>query len=304
MRAFLSEFIRGADAAFTVIVMDEGYMEQPRRYHVRPFRLLMLALATLALVAAVTAAAFTFTPLRQLIPGYGTAQVERSARINARRVAALNDSLRQQSRYLHHLQSLMTGPVDSTFVAQAQEGERQAPPALFTGERAAVASSPVGSAPETANADASSPFAPARLPGGVQAGGAVRAAGLDQLQFPVFPPAEGFFTRGFDAKTGHYAVDIAAEVGTPVRAIGDGYVVMADRTQQGGQAIAVQHASGYLSLYKHNRRLLKRVGEQVEAREVIAESGNTGEITTGPHLHVELWHNGLAQDPAAYFIGR
>ena len=78
---------------------------------------------------------------------------------------------------------------------------------------------------------------------------------------------------------------------------------MADRTQEGGWAIAVQHAGGYLSLYKHNRRLLKQVGERVEAREVIAESGNSGEITTGPHLHVELWHDGLAQDPAAYFIG-
>ena len=142
------------------------------------------------------------------------------------------------------------------------------------------------------------------MPAGAAAtGNTMRAANLDQIRFPVFPPVEGFITRGFEAQTGHYAVDMAVEVGSPVRSIGDGYVVMADRTQEGGHAIAVQHTGGYLSLYKHNRRLLKRVGERVEAREVIAESGNSGEITTGPHLHIELWNNGLAQDPAAYFIG-
>jgi murein DD-endopeptidase MepM/ murein hydrolase activator NlpD len=302
MRDFLSEFMRGSDAACTVIVMDEGYMEQPRRYHLRPFRLLVLATSTLLGVALLTIAVLAFTPLRRAIPGYGTVQVERSARQNARRTAALEDSLRRQSRYLHHLQSLMTGPVDSSFVAGAQAArDAEAPPTL-TGERAAVAASPSTSAGEATAPR--SPFVPARLPENAPVlGNTVRAANLDQLQFPVFPPAEGFVTRGFEAQTGHYAVDIAAEAGTPVRSIGDGYIVMSDRTQQGGQAVAVQHAGGYLSLYKHNRRLLKRVGERVEAREVIAESGNSGEITSGPHLHVELWHDGLAQDPAAYFIG-
>jgi murein DD-endopeptidase MepM/ murein hydrolase activator NlpD len=321
MRGFLSEFLSGSpEAAYIVIVMDEGYMEQPRRYHVRPFRLLMGMLASLLGVALVAAAVVTFTPLRQLIPGYGTAQVERNARQNARRAAALEDSLRRQSRYLRHLQNLMAGPVDSSFVAEAQEEsvEEAAAPPPRPDESTGVFSSPVSSAGDSLgtegdrNATAGggrASFAAARLPDGVSVD-AETAAGraswassrLDPLPFPVHPPVEGFATRGFDATTGHYAVDIAAEAGTSVRSIGDGYVVMADRTQEGGWAIAVQHAGGYLSLYKHNRRLLKQVGDRVEAREVIAKSGNSGEITTGPHLHVELWHDGLAQDPAAYFI--
>ena len=304
MRDFLSEFVRGSDAACTVIVMDEGYMEQPRRYHVRPFRLLMVGLGSLAAAAVLAAAFVAFTPLRQVIPGYGTAQMKQEARAHAHRILALEDSLQQQSRYLRHLQNLMTGPVDSAFVAQAQEGTEGAALSPLTGERAAVAASPTTGAREDP-LDASPPVAAARLSAPSSAvSNTMRAANLDQMQFPVFSPVEGFVTRGFEAQTGHYAVDIAVKVGTPVRSIGDGYVVMADRTQEGGQAIAVQHAGGYLSLYKHNRRLLKRVGERVEAREVIAESGNSGEITTGPHLHVELWHDGLAQDPAAYFLGR
>jgi murein DD-endopeptidase MepM/ murein hydrolase activator NlpD len=314
MRGFLSEFLSGRpETAYTVIVMDEGYMEQPRRYHVRPFRVLVGALVSLL----VAAAAVTFTPLRQLIPGYGTAQMKQNARQNARRAAALEDSLQRQSRYLRHLQTLMAGPVDSSFVAQTQNQGAAGPPP-GTAPAAPTAAASAATRGSLAAATDPAPFATARLPGGASAAGrsaagrsAAAAAAertrwsdpLAPLPFPVQPPVDGFATRGFDAGTGHYAVDIAAEAGTPVRSIGAGYVVMADRTQEGGQAIAVQHAGGYLSLYKHNRRLLKQVGQRVEAREVIAKSGNSGEITTGPHLHVELWRDGLAQDPASYFIG-
>ncbi|WP_243663626.1 M23 family metallopeptidase [Rhodothermus marinus] len=130
----------------------------------------------------------------------------------------------------------------------------------------------------------------------------LRSDPLLQLQFPVLPPVAGFLTRGFDARSGHYGVDLAVEEGTVVRSIGSGYVIFADWTQAGGFVIIVQHADGYVSVYKHNQRLLKQVGDRVRDREAIALSGNTGEITTGPHLHFELWRHGLAQDPLNYFV--
>src|SRR5690606_9593669 len=126
---------------------------------------------------------------------------------------------------------------------------------------------------------------------------------LPSVALPALPPVEGFVTRGFDARSGHYAIDIAVEEGTTVRSIGDGYVVFADWTYEGGFALAVQHADGFVTVYKHNERLLKRLGDHVRARDAIAISGNTGEISTGPHLHFELWHNGLAQNPADYLVG-
>jgi len=79
-------------------------------------------------------------------------------------------------------------------------------------------------------------------------------------------------------------------------------VVFADWTDAGGWTVAVQHADGYLSVYKHNGRLLKRVGDRVRNRETVALSGDTGEVTSGPHLHLEIWRDGLAQDPAAFLI--
>ena len=81
-----------------------------------------------------------------------------------------------------------------------------------------------------------------------------------------------------------------------------GYVILSDWTHEGGYAIAVQHSDGYVTVYKHAKQLLKRIGDRVRNREAIAISGNSGEITTGPHLHLEIWHNGLAQDPRYYFV--
>jgi murein DD-endopeptidase MepM/ murein hydrolase activator NlpD len=113
---------------------------------------------------------------------------------------------------------------------------------------------------------------------------------------------DGIVSRGFSASANHYGMDFAVDEGSPVRAVGDGYVVFADWTHEGGYVIAVQHADGYLSVYKHNARLLRRLGDHVRSRETIALSGNTGEITSGPHLHFELWRNGLAQDPRTFFV--
>ena len=125
---------------------------------------------------------------------------------------------------------------------------------------------------------------------------------LSGVQLPFRPPVEGFVTRGFDVRAGHFAVDIAVESGTIVQAVGNGHVVFADWGYDGGWTIAIQHSDGYVTVYKHNDRLLKRVGERVLDREPVAISGNSGEITSGPHIHFELWHEGLSQDPERYFL--
>src|SRR5690606_4472232 len=209
----------------------------------------------------------------------------------ARRTAALEDSLALQARCFVQLRLAIVGEDTSAAEEPAPDdaGEDRAAP-------------PPDRAPEPRSDDWADHEQPAlafeRLAAQPLPEEARHAAEsyLASLQFPALPPLAGFFARGFDAARGHYAIDLAAEEGTPVRAIGDGYVVFADWTNDGGYTVAVQHADGYLSVYKHNSRLLKRVGDRVRSREAVALSGNTGEITTGPHLHFELWRDGLAQD--------
>ena len=279
-------------------------MTPPRQYEVQPRRILWLVAGGAALAGLVAVSLVLFTPLRRVVMGPGMAELRSVASHNARRAADLQDSLAVQHRQLTQLRALITGAVDSTVYEEAPEQ-----PVLPEEEEAAAE---LGVAPDTTPrpAPGARPAAAPRpagrtapplpwLPAGGTATGAAAAAYLSGLRLPALPPVEGIVSRGYNATAGHFGLDIAARVGTPVRAVGDGFVVFADWTHAGGFTIAVQHADGYLSLYAHNQRLLKRVGDRVRTREAIAVSGNTGALTSGPHLHFELWRDGLAQDPRA-----
>lgn len=299
MWSFLAEFTKNLGGTYTVVVMDDRGTKQPRHYEVQPRHVLAVWGGSMVIASLLMAGLIAFTPIRQLIPGYGTDEIRRTARLNNLRVTALSDSVRAQQQYIQHLRGLMTGEIDTSLVTSVAAPSDAMTEAPSPREEVELASSDDWS-------DHRQPALPmSRLPAQVVPAVALsdQQRTLARLQLPMHPPVDGFPTRGFDARAGHYAVDIAVEEGTPVRSVGDGYVIFADWTQEGGYTIAVQHANGFTAIYKHNEQLLKQVGDRVQSRETIATSGNTGEITTGPHLHFEFWHNGLAQDPHQYFVG-
>ncbi|MFW6259605.1 MAG: M23 family metallopeptidase, partial [Tangfeifania sp.] len=98
----------------------------------------------------------------------------------------------------------------------------------------------------------------------------------------------------------HLGVDLVGEPNSRISSVLDGTVVFSGWTIETGYVIYIQHEAELISVYKHNAELLKNVGDKVHAGEAIAIIGNTGEMTTGPHLHFELWHNGTAVDPEEY----
>jgi murein DD-endopeptidase MepM/ murein hydrolase activator NlpD len=119
--------------------------------------------------------------------------------------------------------------------------------------------------------------------------------------FFIFP-ANGYISRGFDPEKGHYGIDIVVKVGTPVYASAGGFVVFSGYTNNYGHLIILSHSDGYISIYKHCSLLLKKEREIVKQGELIAQSGNSGLATTGPHLHFEIWHNGEPVDPEILLI--
>lgn len=121
---------------------------------------------------------------------------------------------------------------------------------------------------------------------------------IHELQeFFLFSPITGFVSNSFNLREGHFGVDIVTRKNEPVKCIADGTVIMASWTQDSGYVIAVQHRANLISVYKHNADLLKKVGNFVNAGEIISIVGNTGELTDGPHLHFELWYNGNPVNP-------
>ena len=118
--------------------------------------------------------------------------------------------------------------------------------------------------------------------------------------YTFFSPVKGKISAGFDSNKQHYAVDIVSRKNENIKAVLDGTVVFSNFTPETGHVIAIQHANNMITFYKHCSALLKKVGSFVRAGEVIAIVGDTGELTTGPHLHFELWINGTAVNPENY----
>ena len=118
--------------------------------------------------------------------------------------------------------------------------------------------------------------------------------------FLFSPLRGGIISEKYDAKSGHYGVDLVARKDEPVKCVADGTVIFASFTDDTGYVIAVQHQTNLVSLYKHNSVLLKKAGEFVRAGEILAIIGNTGVLTTGPHLHFEVWYNGVAVNPEMF----
>ncbi|AJR02879.1 M23 family metallopeptidase [Siansivirga zeaxanthinifaciens] len=118
--------------------------------------------------------------------------------------------------------------------------------------------------------------------------------------FILFPPVNGTISEPYNIKNKHFAVDIVVAKDTPIKATADGVVVFAEWTASTGYVIILEHSYGLISVYKHNTSLTKSQGDLVKTGEVIAIGGESGELSTGPHLHFELWNDGFPINPTNF----
>jgi murein DD-endopeptidase MepM/ murein hydrolase activator NlpD len=125
---------------------------------------------------------------------------------------------------------------------------------------------------------------------------------VSRLSFPAIMPLTGYTTRSFDPDRGHFGLDIVAKMGTTITAAADGYVVFSGWTHDDGYQVIISHTGGFLSFYKHNQSLLKLVNAYVRRGDPIALLGNSGETSSGPHVHFEVWKNGVPVDPRFYLL--
>jgi murein DD-endopeptidase MepM/ murein hydrolase activator NlpD len=128
------------------------------------------------------------------------------------------------------------------------------------------------------------------------------ALGMSIKKMHFFAPVKGLITSEFNAAEDHFGIDLVSQPDRPILATLAGTVVFADWTVETGYVIQIQHENNLVSVYKHNRSLFKRMGDRVRAGESVAIIGNTGELSSGPHLHFEIWHNGVAVNPKNYIV--
>lgn len=248
--------------------------------------LLSLALAVIFLIGSVTFL-ISFTPLRELIPGYPNAQTRRAIVQNALKADSLEQAIKIWDLHLTNIQRIVSGeePVDIEQIKNA-----------ISIPDSAIISEIVTSLSKDDSLLREEVLRQEQL--NLTSSGSRKTEFLESLLF--FTPVKGIISNGFNAAINHPFLDIAAPENSPVSSILDGTVIFATWTEESGHTIQIQHSNDLISIYKHNSKLLKKPGEKVKAGTVIALVGNTGRLSSGPHLHFELWHKGVPIDPTKY----
>lgn len=260
---------------------DEVFCMRISRMHL----FVVTCLSTVVLIA-LTTILIAFTNLREFIPGYPDRELRREITLNALRVDSLSMELERRDRFFESIKRIVSGedPEEMTLEADTLPLPVVAYDSLDTGYSESEAGfREMIEERERFNLALDAPVAP-----------------FGEF-YHFFPPvAGGVVTNAYDERTRHFAVDLVVKPDAQVSAVLDGVVILSDWTLKTGYVIQVQHSGGWVSVYKHNSKLLKRQGDRVKAGEVIAVVGNTGEETTGPHLHFELWNAGNPVNPANF----
>ncbi|HEX3010213.1 MAG TPA: M23 family metallopeptidase [Bacteroidales bacterium] len=226
-----------------------------------------------------------FTPLREFIPGYPSKDMRREIVLNALKLDSLANSIRVQNQYIDNLNALVSGKSPS--VSDSLNNRELSTKAIsFTKSEADSVFRQQIEKQEQFNFSSN--------PDKKQEGS------ISDMHF--FNPVKGLVTNDYDPKTKHYGIDIVASPNEVVKATLEGTVIMASWTIETGNVIQLQHKNNIVSVYKHCASLLKKEGDKVQTGDAIAIIGNSGELTTGPHLHFELWHNGKAINPKDFLV--
>ena len=239
--------------------------------------------STLVVMTALIFSIIAFTPVRTFIPGYPDAHSKRAAIQNAMKVDSLESVIFRWELYSENLRRAVEGeePINiDSLIAANQKTTELAQDQDYLKKQGSLLRKEVK---EEEMFDISSRNA-RKLP-------------IEGMLF--FTPLKGVISQGYDPVI-HPFVDITAPKGSVVNAVADGTVIYDGWSEEAGYTIQIQHGNDIVSIYKHNEKLLKRTGDKVKAGTPIALIGSTGTLSTGDHLHFELWHNGESLDPTQY----
>jgi hypothetical protein len=267
---------------YRLIIYNDSTIQTVWSIKLTPIKVLTLGSLGAILLILLTTTIIAYTPLRENIPGYPSAKERQQILRNYIMVDSLEHNIQIRDRYINKIKALFEGGIPTDESANGDSAQK-------------VAVVKFGHF----NADSifQDKLLEERLNLSLQKT-SNRLPSIANIYF--FTPLRGLITNKFNPKTDHLAVDIVGQQNARISSVLDGTVFFSGWTMETGHSIYIQHENNIISAYKHNAELLKTVGDRVKAGDAIAIMGNSGELTTGPHLHFELWHNGTALDPETY----
>lgn len=267
---------------YRLVVLNEDTFEEKVSFKLTRLNVFILGSVFSILLIVGTIYLIAFTPLKEYIPGYSSTKLKKEATQLIYKADSLEQVLEVNNLYIQKVRELLTGEIsevmfDTDSVLEVMKYDK-----------------------DTINLGPSEADLEFRLDIESENRYSIFNEATKDVVIVFFAPVVGTLTDGYNPKTKHFAVDIAVEMGTPVKSVADGTVIFAAWTSETGHVIIVEHSGGFISVYKHNTSLHKEQGDLVRSGEVIASAGNTGEYSTGPHLHFELWNEGYPVNPINY----
>ena len=264
---------------YRLVILNEETFEEQLYFRLTRLNVIIISTFIFTLLFTGTIAVVSYTPIKEYIPGYASNKMRKQSAENAFKIDSLFNAYRQSNQQLSAIRKVLTGEVDieelkgdSLYLENQNSlnrviSKRSEQDSLL---RSLVEQEDKYSVALTSNS---------------------------KVDFVLYPPATGSLSQAFDPVNKHYAVDVVLNENAPIKAVAEGTVIFSEWTADTGYVIIIEHPYGLLSAYKHNAVLSKTQGETVATGEVIATAGNTGEYSTGYHLHFELWSDGFPMNP-------
>jgi murein DD-endopeptidase MepM/ murein hydrolase activator NlpD len=266
---------------FHILLVNEKTLEKKKLFSSSSVNLVASSLFAFLLLLSTSFMLIYVTPLKEYFRGYTSIELRENAVENSMKLDSLESLYISQGKYIRSLKDLLSGNISFEDLDQNSENIEVNPLELE------IVKTNLEDSLLRALVDEEDKYNAFDLQG-------------ERFTTVLFPPVKGSLTSGFDYESKHYGVDIAMPENSPVHSISEGIVVFAEWTAETGFVIILEHLNGLTSIYKHNSSIMKTQGDRIETGEIIAFTGNTGSLTTGPHLHFELWYQGEPVDPESY----
>lgn len=292
-RSLKRKWIQKLRNKYLLVIRNEDTYEVKLSFRLSRLNVFIALGLTTIILVVLTIFLIAFTPLREYIPGYMDVDMPRQMYALQLRADSIEREFRQRNLYFENLKNIIEGNDMTAFYQKAT--------AHAGGTDTTINYSDIQITHSREDSLLRLEFErQGRYLAGSSEGLLSAGEGNEMPDFLFFTPLNGIITSRFNPDIGHFGVDLVSNKNEPIKAVLDGMVVFAGWTLETGHVITIQHQQNILSVYKHNSVLLKKEGNFVKAGDVIAIIGESGELSTGPHLHLELWFNGNPVDPTVY----
>ena len=264
---------------YKIVVSSEDTFEEKLSFKANKINAFIIMLLYSIILIAFTISIVFFTQLREMVPGYSSSDLLNRAIYLTKKTDSLEQQIALNNKFYKSIEDVLSGNVDE-FISRDELSidSNLINPDIFT---------------------ISPNLQDSILRQYVENEDKFNLTNIELIieNNMFFSPIKGEITQSFNFNENHFAIDIAADIGTPVKSVLDGKIIFSEWSLETGYVVVIDHGENIISVYKHNSKTLKEQNDFVQAGEVIAYSGNQGNLSSGPHLHFELWKNGTPIDP-------